>query len=237
MIHRTARSVLAVLLSVSVVSNQSLADWNVGILGGAKRVVNKRPSPVEPPAPENRPPTVSNIADRIIATNGTATALFQVNDAETPVDELTVMATSDNPDFVSNEQLTLTGSGGERTLVASPVPDKEGTATVTVSVSDANGLKTSTQFSLSAKTELPYVPGEILVTYREGVVPSLHSQPKLGGRGVIGLGAMRPLLRNRGSGKSGSSAPGLKGSSRVSSLRIPPGGECGGAGANLCGDF
>lgn len=172
MIHRTARSVLAVVLSVSVVTSQSLAGWNVGIMGGAKRVMNKRPSPAEPPAPANMPPTVSKIADRIIATNGTATAVFQVNDAETPAESLSVEVTSDNPELVSNDRLSLTGSGVERTLVAEPVLDKEGTATVTVSVSDAEGLKTTTQFTLSAKRELPYVPGEILVTYREGRFPA-----------------------------------------------------------------
>jgi subtilisin family serine protease/predicted enzyme related to lactoylglutathione lyase len=205
MVLRTIRSLLAIVLSVCLVSSQTMGGWDVGILRAAKKAGGNKPEIADSPAQKNTPPKISKIADRIIAKNGVATATYLVNDAESPAGALRVAAISDNPDFLPNDRLVVTANGGERTLTATPLSDKEGIATITVTVTDGGGVKTSTNFSLTAKVDLPYVPGEIIVTYKTGVTPSaLFPMPSSQGsvkspsaqKAGMGLPAIRPLLRN-----------------------------------------
>ncbi|MHC5925414.1 CARDB domain-containing protein, partial [Nostoc sp.] len=59
---------------------------------------------------------------------------FTIADSDTPVDNLTVIVTSNNAAVVPNGNLTLTGTGSSRNLKINPVG--VGTANITVSVSD-----------------------------------------------------------------------------------------------------
>lgn len=87
------------------------------------------------------PPTISAIGNVTIAEDAsTSTIAFTVDDAETAASSLTVSATSSNPTLVPNNPaaLTLGGSGGARTLIVTPAANQNGTATITVTVSDGS---------------------------------------------------------------------------------------------------
>ncbi|MEJ5239237.1 MAG: hypothetical protein WHT82_12815 [Limisphaera sp.] len=94
-------------------------------------------------------PTISGIPDQHLAAGTTTGPLpFEVDDVETPVDQLQVAAVSDNPLLVPNEpeHLTLSGTGKQRTLTVTPVPGREGLATIQVTVRDGQGFESSISF-------------------------------------------------------------------------------------------
>ncbi len=93
-------------------------------------------------------PTISDIANQ--SSNGAAVGplAFTVGDAETPVANLVVTATSSNPTLIPNGTITLGGSGANRTLTVTPVAGQFGSATITVTVTDANGGSASDTFTV-----------------------------------------------------------------------------------------
>jgi poly(3-hydroxybutyrate) depolymerase/PKD repeat protein len=85
----------------------------------------------------NDAPTISNIADQSTNEDTAKTGIaFTVGDAETAAASLTVSATSSNTALVPNANITLGGSGANRTLSVTPAANKNGTTTITVTVSD-----------------------------------------------------------------------------------------------------
>jgi predicted outer membrane repeat protein len=85
-------------------------------------------------------PTISDLTDRSIPEDGSTGAIgFRVSDVETAASALTVTATSDNQTLVPNASLIRGGSGTNRTLSARPAANQFGTATITVTVRDADG--------------------------------------------------------------------------------------------------
>ena len=100
----------------------------------------------------NNDPTISNIGDQTIdEDNSTATLNFTVGDTETAEADLIVTASSDNTTLVPNNSanLTLGGTGANRTLVVTPAADENGSATITVTVEDEGGLTASDTFVLT----------------------------------------------------------------------------------------
>nr|WP_255570353.1 Ig-like domain-containing protein [Cohnella sp. CFH 77786] len=100
----------------------------------------------------NDPPTISDITNVTVNENGSASALsFTVGDAETAPGSLSVTATSSNTTLVPNNvaNLTLGGSGANRTLTVTPAANRSGTATITVTVSDGNGGTAQDTFVLT----------------------------------------------------------------------------------------
>ncbi len=93
----------------------------------------------------NSPPTVTAIASQTIdEDSSTAPLPFTIGDAETPPASLVVSASSDNPTLIPNTNLTLAGSGASRTVQASPEPDGNGTAIITLHVDDGADVTTIT---------------------------------------------------------------------------------------------
>ncbi|MDQ6788078.1 MAG: putative Ig domain-containing protein [Acidobacteriota bacterium] len=100
----------------------------------------------------NNPPTISDITDRTINSNASTGAIsFTVGDAETPASNLVVTATSSNTTLVPNapSNITLGGSGANRTIAVTPALNQSGTATISVTVTDANGGSTTDTFLLT----------------------------------------------------------------------------------------
>ncbi len=83
----------------------------------------------------NEAPTISAIEDQTRATGPIA---FQVADFETPADSLAVSAQSGNPALVPDANITLGGSGANRTISILPAANQSGSATITVTVDDGD---------------------------------------------------------------------------------------------------
>ena len=102
---------------------------------------------VTAPPPANTPPTISSVAPVTIPMNGASGPIsFRVGDAETPAGSLVVTVTSSNPSLLPPSGLVLGGTGTDRTLALFPARKKSGTAVITLTVTDADGLAATTSF-------------------------------------------------------------------------------------------
>lgn len=97
----------------------------------------------------NDAPLISNILDRSIAEDGSTTATFSISDLETEAGVLSVSATSSNPQLLPANGIVFGGTGGGRSLTATPLPNQNGSTTVVVTVTDANGGTSSDSFVLT----------------------------------------------------------------------------------------
>ncbi len=97
----------------------------------------------------NSAPTISDITDKT-TNEDTATGdiSFTVGDVETTLAYLTVTASSSNTTLVPNGNISLGGSGANRTVNITPATNQSGSATITVSVNDGT-VTTSDTFLLT----------------------------------------------------------------------------------------
>jgi len=96
----------------------------------------------------NTYPTISAISDqRVNEDTTTSNISFTINDAETP-ENLFVLARSSNHYLVSDNNITIGGSGTNRWLVITPNSNQFGDTTIRVDVSDGN-LTSQETFTLS----------------------------------------------------------------------------------------
>lgn len=92
----------------------------------------------------NDAPVISTVNNLTLAKNSTSSAIaFTISDVETSSSSLTVSATSGNENLLPSSQITLGGSGGNRTVTLKPNSNKTGTATITLKVSDGTTSSTS----------------------------------------------------------------------------------------------
>ncbi len=99
--------------------------------------------------PPNALPTITTIADQSIDCNASTGALcFTVGDAETPVANLTLAASSSAPAIVPPANIVLGGSGANRTVTVTPAVGQSGTATIGISVGDDSGGTSASQFKV-----------------------------------------------------------------------------------------
>ncbi|HMJ64308.1 MAG TPA: Ig-like domain-containing protein, partial [Candidatus Binatia bacterium] len=99
---------------------------------------------------QNDPPTISDIGNQVVQQNSTlANVPFTIADNETPANALTLSAASSNPTLVPIANITFDGSGTSRTLTLQPATNQVGTALITVTVRDTNGLTASDSFTLT----------------------------------------------------------------------------------------
>ncbi|TVR15589.1 MAG: formylglycine-generating enzyme family protein, partial [Planctomycetota bacterium] len=99
----------------------------------------------------NTPPTISSIPHQYVALgSGSVGPLsFEVGDAETPVDNLHVSATSTNADLLPDANLVLGGSGANRSITLTPLSGVIGSAEITLTVRDSSGATSATVFMLT----------------------------------------------------------------------------------------
>lgn len=96
---------------------------------------------------ENSLPTISAIQNRSTPQNTATGAIsFTVGDAETPAGSLVVTAKSSNPALVPVSNVTLGGSGANRTVSVTPATNQPGNATITLTVTDSNGGSAESSF-------------------------------------------------------------------------------------------
>ncbi|MBI5495454.1 MAG: tandem-95 repeat protein [Deltaproteobacteria bacterium] len=91
----------------------------------------------------NDAPTISSItAQSTNEDTPTGAIAFRVEDVDTAT--LTVTATSSNTTLVPNGALALGGSGADRTVIATPASNQNGTTVITLTVSDGSATATTT---------------------------------------------------------------------------------------------
>ena len=99
----------------------------------------------------NDRPTISDIADRSIDANTNSGALaFTIGDVD-GLTGVTVSGDSSNTTLVPAANIVFGGSAANRTVTVSPAANQSGTATITVTITDAGGLTASDTFVLTVR--------------------------------------------------------------------------------------
>ena len=112
----------------------------------------------------NTAPTVGEISDRSVDEDGSTGAIgFVVDDEETAPADLTVSAVSSDTGLVALSGIAFGGSGANRTVTVTPLPNQSGEVTITVKVSDGV-LNASEAFVLTVNPvndapEISDIPG------------------------------------------------------------------------------
>src|SRR5262249_50443935 len=102
------------------------------------------------------PPTISTNADAITEKKKTKPVIpFTVDDKEKTKRILVVSGQSANPTLNPLCNIFFGGSGGNRTVFITPAVDQTGTATITVTVTDAGGLTDDTSFKVTVFEAAP----------------------------------------------------------------------------------
>lgn len=102
----------------------------------------------------NQPPTISSLTNQTIRVNGSITDQpITIGDTETPVGDLTLSASSSNPDLVPVNAISFSGEGESRTFSLTPTFFASGTATITIIVTDGGGKTSSSSFVLNVLPE------------------------------------------------------------------------------------
>ena len=95
--------------------------------------------------PLNDPPTITVAAGGSCSTtNVSGTMNLTLADVDSPVGSLTLSATSSNTSLVPNANITLGGSGANRTVTITPAAKKSGSATITITVDDRAATSSTT---------------------------------------------------------------------------------------------
>ncbi|MFN7978591.1 MAG: M12 family metallo-peptidase [Vicinamibacterales bacterium] len=107
------------------------------------------------------PPTISAIGPQSVAEDGVVDIPVSVNDADTPLLDLVVTATSSNTTLVPASAMSVSGTTGTRSLRIVPVANASGTSTITVTVNDGLATaQTSFVLTVTAVDDPPaYAPG------------------------------------------------------------------------------
>ena len=138
--------------------------------------------------PRNDPPTISPLADVIIAAGGQRTINFTVNDADDEPASLNGMPFSDNHALIPQSSLAVMGQGSRRQLTITPASGQSGEARVGLLVTDARGASASTSFRVTvtpavAPTDFGDAPSIYPVTLaRNGARHTLRPGLTLGRR-------------------------------------------------------
>ncbi len=110
----------------------------------------------------NDAPLVSTVASLTINEDSSTGALaFTVGDAETAAGSLTATGSSSNPALVPQTNIAIGGSGASRTVTATPAAQQNGTAVITLSVSDGTAT-TSSNFLLTVNASVSPALWEIV---------------------------------------------------------------------------
>jgi hypothetical protein len=95
--------------------------------------------------PVNDAPGISNIADASVTEDASLTLAFNASDIESPADSLIYSAASYNQALIADSGLALGGSGTNRTITINPLPNQYGKAAIIITVTDPQGLSTSSR--------------------------------------------------------------------------------------------
>jgi Calcineurin-like phosphoesterase/Immunoglobulin domain/Purple acid Phosphatase, N-terminal domain/Bacterial Ig domain len=124
----------------------------------------------------NDSPIISGLADQSTGEDTPKTIAFSISDEETPAASLVVTGTSSDVQLVPNAIILLSGSGTNRTVTVMPATNRVGSATIYITVTDANGGSSSNSFVLTvnAENDLP-----VISTFANQIIDEDHTTPVL----------------------------------------------------------
>jgi VCBS repeat-containing protein len=97
----------------------------------------------------NDAPTFTSLkADYAVDEDRSTNIVFILNDVDTAITNVVVMAKSSNTNLVRDANLVITGTGTNRTLAIAPVADANGTNTILLIAEDRSGGRTTNSFRL-----------------------------------------------------------------------------------------
>lgn len=113
----------------------------------------------------NQPPAIGAIPNQMIPPNTSTTdILFRISDSDTPLDNITLRAVSSNPDVIPDSNISLGGSGANRTIRISS-GNQTGTAIIQLILSDGlNEVRSSFSVTVSSENLRPSADPQSLTT-------------------------------------------------------------------------
>jgi hypothetical protein len=110
--------------------------------------------PPPPPPPQNTAPTVMAIADRDADQDTAVSVDFGVSDAQTTdAARLAVTAKVDGTALFPEDGVELSGTGATRTLKLTPLERQTGSAMITITAADPEGLTTTRTFRVTVNAK------------------------------------------------------------------------------------
>ena len=94
------------------------------------------------------PPTITDVANQTLDEDTTATVPVTIGDDNTHAQSLVLSATSSDQTLLPDANITVGGSGADRTLAITPSGNLSGTATVTLTVTDGDETTASDDFDV-----------------------------------------------------------------------------------------
>ncbi len=137
------------VLTLVAVSQEDAGDYHVSITNAVGSVTS---SPATLTVLEL--PTIAPIDDQSTDEDTPLQIALTIGDLETPATALAVTASSDNQVLVPNANLQISDGGSNRTLTISPALNQFGSALITVTVTDEDGLSAQSAFTLTVNSVL-----------------------------------------------------------------------------------
>ncbi|MEM7405851.1 MAG: DUF4347 domain-containing protein [Pseudomonadota bacterium] len=176
--------------------------------------------------PVNDPPTLTAIPNQTLDIDESTGALpFTLGDPETLPPGLTLTVTSSNQTLVPAGNITISGTGANRTISVSPTAGLDGVTTITLTLSD--GVLTTTQTFNVTVQPLTIIPppsdaGDPPDDGDAGDPPDPGADGGFGGAGGAGAGGLGAAAGGAGAGGLGAAAGGPGGGAGTNGSILDP---------------
>lgn len=121
---------------------------------------------MQPMPMANTAPGISAISDRSVDQDTMVGPIeFSVTDAETSANQLTVIAGASGTGVFPADGITLAGTGAVRTITLTPLEAATGTANVTLTVIDGDGVRTARSFQVAVNARTASIRDWALTTF------------------------------------------------------------------------
>jgi len=121
---------------------------------------------MQPQPMANTAPAISAISDRSVDQDTVVGPIeFSVTDTETPASQLTVTAGAGGTSVFPADGITLAGSGAVRSITLTPFEATTGTANITLTVIDGEGVRTARSFQVTVNARNASIRDWMLTTF------------------------------------------------------------------------
>ena len=118
-----------------------------------------------PPPPANSAPAISMIGNQVADQDTEVAIDFAIDDRESGAGALTVAVAADGTGLFPADGVVLSGSGVTRKLLLTPLEATTGSATISISVADPDGLVTTRSFAVAVNAKNASIREKVLETF------------------------------------------------------------------------